>query len=610
MTDSGLWPKESVTEVAEESFVRERPSEIERGTVLAGRYQIEDIIGKGGSGIVLRVFDRTAQNVVALKVLKSELARDGKWEKRFSRELRLGRPIQHPNVCRIFDIGEADGHRFLTMELAPGGSLRDEIKRTRSIERPIAERLADAKAVIDGLAALHKAGVVHRDFKPDNILRMEDGRLVLSDFGLATDAANAPGATVLIGTPHYMAPEVLAGEPATSRSDVWALGVVLHEIVFGQRPERKSVSFDGSSRGPLRPKSAVERSMLALCERCLADAPLDRPSDAGVVSRMLETARLSRPGQSKRRLDWPLRYVALTVVLGSIAGLVTRHGRRTTKEIAATEQSAVVHLTADGAVADWSKTARTVAEMIGEVHCFSMLNDRTARLVWGAPRQAEDIDIGSGRRRVSDLVPETYRIGCPELSPNGHSLLYTGRSETGAVDVRLSEFEDGHDAKTVTSGSDPQWLGRNEEFSYDVDSSHAAIFSLPTATLTLLPEPEFGNHRMILQKAVSSVGNAVALLVGNDKSEYAVAVYEGPAFGRPKVFGIPTKSRIQFGTDNETVIVSYRLMGATSVLAALDWRANKMANVGLYRGFDLPWARFSRGARAAGSTCGERRVAL
>ncbi len=234
MSDSGSGSKDSVTEVAEESFVRERPPDIERGTVLAGRYQIEDIIGKGGSGIVLRVFDRTAQNVVALKVLKTELARDAKWEKRFSRELRLGRPIQHPNVCRIFDIGEADGHRFLTMEIAQGGSLRDELRRGGALERPIEAKMADARAVIAGLAALHAAGVVHRDFKPDNLLRMEDGRLVLSDFGLATDAATAPGATVLIGTPHYMAPEVLAGEPATSRSDVWALGVVLSRDLFRQ----------------------------------------------------------------------------------------------------------------------------------------------------------------------------------------------------------------------------------------------------------------------------------------------------------------------------------------------------------------------------------------
>ena len=136
MSDSGPDAKDSITEVAEESFVRERPLQIERGAVLAGRYQVEEVIGKGGSGVVLRVFDRTVQNVVALKVLKSELARDAKWDKRFSRELRLGRPIQHPNVCRIFDIGEADGHRFLTMELATGGSLRDELKRRPALERP------------------------------------------------------------------------------------------------------------------------------------------------------------------------------------------------------------------------------------------------------------------------------------------------------------------------------------------------------------------------------------------------------------------------------------------------------------------------------------------
>ena len=295
MSGSGPGSKDSITEVAEEeSFVRERPPDIERGMVLAGRYQVEDIIGKGGSGIVLRVFDRTAQNVVALKVLKGELARDAKWEKRFSRELRLGRPIQHPNVCRIFDIGEADGHRFLTMELARGGSLRDELKGSRALERPIADRLSDAHAAIDGLAAIHGAGVVHRDFKPDNLLRMEDGRLVISDFGLATDAANAPGVTVLIGTPHYMAPEVLAGEPATSRSDVWALGVVLHEIFFGRRPERRPVSFDGTGKGPLRPTTSVERTVLSLCERCLADSPLDRPTDASVVAQQLTAALTTR----------------------------------------------------------------------------------------------------------------------------------------------------------------------------------------------------------------------------------------------------------------------------------------------------------------------------
>ena len=177
----------SVTSLAEASVVRERAPDIKAGDVLAGRYQIEAIIGKGGSGIVLRAFDRTAQMLVALKVLRPELAADQRWAHRFARELRLGRPIRHPNVCRIFDIGEADGHMFLTMELAAGGTLRDLIK-TNAPLRPLPERLADAQAAIAGLGAIHEAGIVHRDVKPDNMLRMADGRLALSDFGLATDS--------------------------------------------------------------------------------------------------------------------------------------------------------------------------------------------------------------------------------------------------------------------------------------------------------------------------------------------------------------------------------------------------------------------------------------
>ncbi len=237
----------SVTAVADEpAVIREKAPEINPGDLLANRYQVEAILGKGGSGVVLRAFDRTAQALVAVKLLRPTLTHDPRWEKRFSRELRLGRPIRHPNVCRIFDIGDADGYRFLTMELATGGTLRELIKRKEPL-RPMEERMADAMGVIGGLAAIHEAGIVHRDVKTDNILRMEDGRLVLSDFGLATDLPTATMVSVFVGTPHYMAPEVREGEPATTRSDVWSLGVVLHEMFFGRRPERRG-SRSGSQR--------------------------------------------------------------------------------------------------------------------------------------------------------------------------------------------------------------------------------------------------------------------------------------------------------------------------------------------------------------------------
>ena len=605
MSDSGPGSKDSVTEVAEESFVRERPPDIERGTVLAGRYQIEDIIGKGGSGIVLRVFDRTAQNVVALKVLKSELARDARWEKRFSRELRLGRPIQHPNVCRIFDIGEADGHRFLTMEIARGGSLRDELKRGGGLERPLEEKMADARAVIGGLAALHAAGVVHRDFKPDNLLRMEDGRLVLSDFGLATDAATAPGATVLIGTPHYMAPEVLAGEPATSRSDVWALAVVLHEIFFGRRPERRSVSFDGSSKGPIRPNSSTERRVMALCEKCLAESPMDRPADAREVALLFDSQRRSLPNGSTLRNKTVLAVSGLVaaVVLTVAVRAVKRHRRETsaaaTFRTATAMTTTAIRLEAEGDPVDWSRSARVIREIPGRVHCFSVINDETVRIVWGSPRRAEDVDVESGAHRVARLAPETFRVGCPELSPNRKALLFTAQTQAGASEIRVST-PDGREAKSVTSGADPLWLGGNDEFLYSVDSSHAAVFSLPAMSFTLLTDPKFGQGRAsILNKAVSQSGNTVALVLGADNTEFGIAVYDQPPFEHAKVFAVPHPFQIQFEPGNDAILFEYDTPQSSPELVELDWRHERLRSIAKYPGFDLMWSAFPVGQAAA-----------
>jgi serine/threonine-protein kinase len=188
------------------------------------------------------------------------------------------------------------------MELGTGGTLRDLVKKGGPL-RPLAERLADAHAAISGLSAIHEAGIVHRDVKPDNMLRMEDGRLVLSDFGLATDLLGAAADPNMVGTPHYMAPELRSGQPATLRSDVWALGVALHEIFFGKRPQRDaSNGIEGYSTPPPPAASIrMERAMSSLCEACLADSARERPADASAVGRLFAAAQSPARASARRR---------------------------------------------------------------------------------------------------------------------------------------------------------------------------------------------------------------------------------------------------------------------------------------------------------------------
>ena len=577
----------SVTSVGEPAVVRERAPAIERGAVIAGRYQVEEVIGKGGSGVVLRAFDRTAQTVVALKVLKPELTHDPKWSRRFARELRLGRPIRHPNVCRIFDIGEADGYKFLTMELAKQGTLRDLIKAGEPL-RPLAERIADAAAVIDGLSAIHAAGIVHRDVKPDNLLRMEDGRLAISDFGLATDLPDATAVSVFVGTPHYMAPEVRTGEPATTRSDVWALGVVLHEIFYGQRPQRRSSkSSDEYSRPPASlTGSVLERAMLVLCERCLAENPFDRPADAGAVARLLHAAQGAPRVFSRRRTLTPLVLAGVFVVAASAAALVlSRHRAKV-----APNNGSAAHLVPTGEGRDWTASARSVAQVHGRVHCFAVVAPHTARLVWGAPRVAEDVDVASGQRTPAPISKETYAVGCPDLSPGGEALLYTAHNAEGASEIRLAG-PDGRNSRTITPGADPVWLRRSDEFVYNVDRSHAAVFSLPTMALVLLSQ-DGGGAWPILAKATDPASGSLAITFATNNADRTVAIYKDGALTDPTVFKIAFPYSMDFRPHSHELFLSYEPSPSQSSLVAFDGDANSLRSVGRYRGMSIAGVKF------------------
>ncbi|HEX4405542.1 MAG TPA: protein kinase [Polyangia bacterium] len=560
-----------MTDVGEPALVRASSIEIIRGSVLAGRYQIEAVIGRGGSGIVLRAFDRVAQVAVAVKILKPDLAADPRWVERFSRELRLARQIQHPNVCRVFDIGQADGHWFITMELATAGTLRDQLADKASA-RTLEEKLRDVTAVVSGLAAIHGAGIVHRDVKPDNFLRMDDGRLVLSDFGLATNPGEAPAVSILVGTPFYMAPEVVMGDVATPRSDVWAAAVVIHEILLGARPERSP-----ATRAPLVkiPGDAprVTKALLDVCRQSFLDDSTDRPADGAALGEHVDAAMTSRRtslqsrSRARRRAVWATT-IAATVALTAIVG--KRLWQRA--EASAPIASYRGDISFAGTPRDLIAGSRVLATFDQRVHCLTMLpGGETARIVWGKPRMAEDIEVGTGRRTGAPIAAETYQTDCPQLSPRGDSLLYT-RLSPGASPLIMRAKVDGQDAKPLINGAEPRWLPNGEEFLYDIDTAHAAIFSLPTMSSTIAPDDHGSATRYLYKKAVSPRGDLIAVAYNGDAGNRILDLYSLPDLHLAASWRVPLSIRGVGFTGNKLTLTDTAGRGT---LDFFDWRSGQ-----------------------------------
>lgn len=228
------------TEFAPIDSVRQaRTTSAEDGPALvANRYELLGMLGGGAMGTVYRARDRELDEIVALKVLRRELAATEGMLERFRREVKLARRVTHRNVARTFDIGEHGGDRFLTMELVRGEGLASLL--TRRGRLPLGEVVSIGRDVCAGLSAAHAAGVLHRDLKPDNVVLAEDGRAVITDFGIARAASEAElGRTVggIVGTPAYMAPEQVEGAPnLDGRADLYALGAMIFELLTGNLP--------------------------------------------------------------------------------------------------------------------------------------------------------------------------------------------------------------------------------------------------------------------------------------------------------------------------------------------------------------------------------------
>ena len=269
------------------------------GSILAGRYRLVALLGRGGMGEVYRAEDLKLGEAVAVKFLPEDLSMDGGALARFHREVRIARQIAHRNVCRVHDIGEAEGHHFLTMEYIDGEDLKSLLLRIGRL--PPDKALELARQICAGLAAAHEAGVLHRDLKPANVMIDGRGRAKITDFGLAhlQHEWRNPDDTVeqaqFLGTPDYMAPEQLRGEEATHLSDIYALGLVLYEMFTGGKAfpneDWRRVIVRGRREkppeNPIHQVSGIDARVGDAILRCLEDQPRDRPRSALQVATLL-----------------------------------------------------------------------------------------------------------------------------------------------------------------------------------------------------------------------------------------------------------------------------------------------------------------------------------
>ena len=262
------------------------------GTLLLERYRIIAKLGQGGMGEVYRADDIVLGQAVALKFLPPDATDNPATLDRFRNEVRIARQVSHPNVCRVYDLGEINGQLFLSMEYVDGEDLGVLLRRIGRL--PEAKALEISRKLCAGLAAAHEKGVLHRDLKPGNIMLDSRGQVLITDFGLAALAGQVEGAEVRNGTPAYMAPEQLDGKEVTVRSEIYSLGLVLYEIFTGKRPFESATLADlvrtRNESTPASPSTlvhdldqAVERVIL----RCMERDPAQRPPSALSVAAAL-----------------------------------------------------------------------------------------------------------------------------------------------------------------------------------------------------------------------------------------------------------------------------------------------------------------------------------
>jgi serine/threonine protein kinase/tetratricopeptide (TPR) repeat protein len=311
---------------------------LQAGSLLGARYEILQMLGQGGMGAVYKARDRELDRLVAIKVIRPDLAGDPDSLKRFKQELILARQVTHKNVVRIFDLGEAEGYKFITMEYIEGRDVKSILAERAKLAPE--EAMGIVEQVCRALDAAHTEGVVHRDLKPQNIMLDKEGKVLVMDFGIAR-SMETPGLTqtgALVGTPEYMSPEQAKGEDVDARSDLFTLGIIFYQLLTGKTPFQANTIVatllkrtQERAIPPVKEDPSVPPYLSDVVVKCLEIEPQHRYQSAQEILHDLAT----RHGPRTRTLrfprfrtveEFPTKWVApaLAVVLLLTLGILFR----------------------------------------------------------------------------------------------------------------------------------------------------------------------------------------------------------------------------------------------------------------------------------------------
>lgn len=417
------------------------------GEILADRFRIVEPLGIGGMGSVYKAEDQELGTTVALKLMHSDLALDDSARERFHREINVARQITHPNVCRIFDLFRHEDYFFLTMELLPGETLHERIRREGRMQPQ--EALPIALHVLEALDAIHRSGIIHRDLKTTNIILVPDGngfRAVITDFGLAIpllgeQSFQVTGTGQVLGTPEFMAPEQLTKGPISPATDVYALGMVFHEMITGKLPMEGEAPLTIAARrieeDPISPRRFVpelDRNWDRTILRCLERNPRHRFQNAAEVeSALTGKSVFVRMSMFSSRYRAHVLLGLLISVIGLLLFLYFWKGENLIEPGASPEMlrkrlwTGATGLPA-GVLSTDGKILTDVDWQSGDVMAIDLATGRKRRLtdsgVWFVPRQFTSF-------------PETTL-----LSPDGKMVAYSSiRGLRWGCDLRIVSIE-------------------------------------------------------------------------------------------------------------------------------------------------------------------------